>query len=187
MTNRSLNTILSDLYSDVQSIERILADIGIDPEHINFNTAPINVWATVLNQLYYQEEKFHRLLITVGNEYGVLHELLPAYEDYQESKSHTEPHMTMFTSPTTDILSSMQQDLKNLRKDVDDLKIETKVELTKINARLNQLDEHLDQLTLANRTQQNDAKMGRNLLYIILGVLLLFALILLVANMGILL
>jgi len=186
MKHDKLEIILSDLYSDNQGIERILNDIGIDSGQLNLNAAPISIWSTVLGKLRYQEAKLHRLLITVGNEYGVLDRLLPAYEGYLEKSMET--NTTMFTSPVsnvTPLLTDMQQDVKSLRKDLDDFKLETKVELTRVSAKLTQVDENLDQLTIVNRVQQNDAKIGRNLLYIILGVILLFIILVLAANMGI--
>lgn len=83
-----LREALTSLYPEQASMHRIMDESGIDRSRIDFNSAPINVWHSILKEAEYTE-RVTDLLEAVQDEYGSNSDFQKARNAYNQSVSRT--------------------------------------------------------------------------------------------------
>jgi hypothetical protein len=195
MQHPTLAHLFADLYPTEADIRRVLDEAAVPTGEYDLEGAPITLWSNVLIKLRNTPDKVAKLVVNAENVFNIGEELLHLYTRWHQQQqtqrrvvSGDEYPMASATMSGNGAFRAMQEDIRGIRKDLDDLNVRTTIELRTLGAQMDILTERMDkvadQISTEAAHRQNEVRNGRVLLYAIIFSLAILFVLFILANLG---
>lgn len=136
-----LSHLLASVYSDHESIARVLTDAGVDAGLYDLSGSPINVWSSIVEKLRYVNGRIPSILSVLAREYSPLTEQAIALYVKELKRKGIGSGTMSFEDKARDGIYS---DLRDLKANVDEINIRTTIQLSKLESEIAYMRKAID-------------------------------------------